>query len=47
MRYCHKHGIAVQYWTIDDPKEIKRLSDIGADCIITNVPDKMYNLLYR
>ena len=47
IRYCHKHGIAVQYWTIDDPKEIKRLSDIGADCIITNVPDKMFNLLYR
>ena len=47
VRYCHKHGIAVQYWTIDDTKEIKRLSDIGADCIITNVPDKMYNLLYK
>ncbi|MBR4765505.1 MAG: hypothetical protein IK085_01940 [Clostridia bacterium] len=47
VRYCHKHGIAVQYWTIDDPKEIKRLSDIGADCIITNVPDKMFNLLYK
>ncbi|MBR6426228.1 MAG: hypothetical protein IKS28_00225 [Clostridia bacterium] len=47
VRYCHNLGIAVQYWTIDDPKEIKRLSDIGADCIITNVPDKMYALLYR
>lgn len=47
IRYCHNLGIAVQYWTIDDVKEIKRLSDIGADCIITNVPDKMYALLYR
>ena len=47
VRYCHDLGIAVQYWTIDDPAEIKRLSDIGADCIITNVPDKMYALLYR
>ena len=47
VRYCHNLGIAVQYWTIDDPEEIKRLSDIGADCIITNVPDKMYALLYR
>ncbi|MBR6004595.1 MAG: hypothetical protein IK063_00020 [Clostridia bacterium] len=47
VRYCHKHGIAIQYWTIDDPKEIKRLSDIGADCIITNVPDKMFNLIYK
>jgi glycerophosphoryl diester phosphodiesterase len=47
IRYCHKYGIAVQFWTIDDEKEIKRLNDIGADCIITNVPDKMYNLLYK
>lgn len=47
VRYCHKYGIAVQYWTIDDINEIKRLCDIGADCIITNVPDKMYKLLYN
>lgn len=47
IRYCHNLGIAVQYWTIDDTDEIKRLSDIGADCIITNVPDKMYDLLYK
>ncbi len=47
IRYCHNLGIAVQYWTIDDIDEIKRLSDIGADCIITNVPDKMYDLLYK
>ncbi len=45
VRYCHSLGIAVQYWTIDDPAEIKRLSDIGADCIITNVPDKMSEIL--
>ena len=47
IRYCHSLGIAVQYWTIDDINEIKRLSDIGADCIITNVPDKMYALLKK
>lgn len=47
INYCHNLGIAVQYWTIDDIDEIKRLSDIGADNIITNVPDKMYNLLYK
>ncbi|MBR6335898.1 MAG: glycerophosphodiester phosphodiesterase, partial [Clostridia bacterium] len=44
IRYCHSLGIAVQYWTIDEIDEIKRLSDIGADCIITDVPDKMYKL---
>ncbi|MCR5522221.1 MAG: hypothetical protein K6F64_01100 [Clostridia bacterium] len=44
VRYCHSLGIAVQYWTIDDIDEIKRLSSIGADCIITNVPDRMYSI---
>ncbi len=44
IRYCHSLEIAVQYWTIDEIDEIKRLSDIGADCIITDVPDKMYKL---
>ncbi len=47
VRYCHNLGIAVQYWTIDDIDEIKRLSGIGADCIITDIPDKMYSLLYK
>ncbi len=47
VKYCHSLGIAVQYWTIDDLKEIQRLNNIGADCIITNVPDKMYELLYK
>ncbi|MBR4727776.1 MAG: hypothetical protein IK080_07790 [Clostridia bacterium] len=46
IRYCHNLGIAVQYWTIDDPAEIRRLSDIGADCIITDVPDQMYRLFH-
>lgn len=44
IAYFHSLGVACQFWTIDDIDEIKRLSDAGADCIVTNVPDKMYNL---
>jgi glycerophosphoryl diester phosphodiesterase len=34
----HRHNIAVHYWTIDDPDEMRRLIEIGADGIMTNIP---------
>ncbi len=37
--YAHCHGIAVQFWTINDAKEIKELMEIGADTIMTDYPD--------
>ena len=39
VNYAHKHNIAVQYWTINDPAEMARLQKIGADAIMTDVPD--------
>ena len=40
VNYAHKHNIAVQYWTINDPEEMAYLQSIGADAIMTDVPDK-------
>ena len=40
VNYAHKYGIAVQYWTINDPEEMAYLQSIGADAIMTDVPDK-------
>ena len=40
INYAHKNNIAVQYWTINDPAEMARLQSIGADAIMTDVPDQ-------
>lgn len=45
INYAHRHNIAVQYWTINDPEDIKYLSEIGADCIMSDVPDEAYRVI--
>jgi len=42
---AHRKNIAVHYWTINDPEEMKRLIEIGADGIITDRPDIMREVL--
>lgn len=44
INYAHKNNLAVQYWTINNEDDIKYLSSIGADCIMTDYPDLMYNV---
>lgn len=39
VNYAHEHDIAVQYWTINDPDEMARLQSIGADAVMTDLPD--------
>lgn len=43
--YAHKYGIAVQYWTINDEKDIAALTEMGADAIITDDPKLAYNII--
>ncbi|HZK22043.1 MAG TPA: glycerophosphodiester phosphodiesterase family protein [Oscillospiraceae bacterium] len=45
VNYAHKHNIAVQYWTVNDEKEMKYLNEIGADAIITDYPEKAYAVI--
>ena len=45
INYAHKLNIAVQYWTINDPEEMARLQSIGADCIMTDVPNEAVGIL--
>lgn len=45
VNYAHRHNIAVQYWTINDTEMMKQLKDIGADCIMSDIPDVAYEIL--
>jgi glycerophosphoryl diester phosphodiesterase len=36
---AHGAGLAVNTWTVDDPKRMQTLAEWGVDAIITNVPD--------
>ena len=38
---AHKHNLAVHYWTINDPEEMKLLIEIGADGIMTDYPHRI------
>lgn len=45
VNYAHRHNIAVQYWTINDTEDMKHLREIGADCIMSDIPDVAYEIL--
>lgn len=41
----HRLGLRVDFWTIDDPLEARRLLAMGADGIVTNDPRRMREAL--
>lgn len=45
INYAHKHNMAVQYWTVNDEEDMEYLVSIGADCIMTDYPDKLYEIV--
>ena len=38
---AHKHNLAVHYWTINDPEDMRLLIGIGADGIMTDYPHRL------
>lgn len=45
VNFANRNGIAVQYWTVNDERTMRRLIGIGADAIITDRPDLLYRIL--
>lgn len=45
INYAHAHNMAVQYWTINEEKDMEYLSSIGADCIMSDYPDRLYQVI--
>ena len=42
---AHRRNISVQFWTINDKEEMRKLIKMGADVIMTDNPDVLYELL--
>ncbi len=45
INYAHQYDIAVQYWTINDAEEAAYLIKNGADTIMSDYPDMVFDLV--
>ncbi|QIN78241.1 glycerophosphodiester phosphodiesterase [Rubrobacter marinus] len=45
LEAAHGLGVRVDVWTVDDPGEMRRLLDLGADGIMTNRPEVLQGVL--
>lgn len=45
IKRAHRRNVAVQYWTINEEDEMRRLIELGCDCIMTDNPRLLKNVL--
>ncbi len=45
INYAHKNNIAVQYWTVNDAEDVEYLTQNGADLIMSDYPDMVFETL--
>ena len=46
VKRAHRRNIAVQYWTINDAEDMKKLNELGCDCIMTDDPE-LFNETFK
>ena len=44
INYAHAHNMAVQYWTINDEEDMAYLISLGADCVMSDYPDRLWRV---
>ena len=44
VNYAHAHDLAVQYWTVNNPEDIRYLMSIDADAVMTDYPEVAYRV---
>jgi len=44
---CHRHGIPVAVYTVNEPDEIRRLIELGVNAVFTDHPDLMIEVLAK
>ncbi|MBO5879484.1 MAG: hypothetical protein J6Q68_02910 [Clostridia bacterium] len=44
-KQAHRRNVAIQYWTINDPDEMRMLIEMGVDCIMTDNPKLLSEIL--
>ena len=42
---AHRHGLFINVWTVDEPREMAHFINMGVDGIVTNKPDILKTLL--
>lgn len=45
VKQAHRRNIAIQYWTINDADEMRQLIEMGVDCIMTDDPQLLKEIL--
>ena len=45
IKRAHRKNIAVQYWTINEADEMRKLIELGCDCIMTDNPELLKEVL--
>ncbi|MDQ5810876.1 MAG: glycerophosphodiester phosphodiesterase [Actinomycetota bacterium] len=45
LEAAHSRGVRVDVWTINDPDEMRRMLDLGADGVMTDCPEELTGVL--